>query len=323
MHQDLGRGSLLFSQTVAQLLDAKRAARIGLGLAESPDQLEQRHRSRLGMADHPEERRRVGRPEDAAGHVNRFGGVKERQIAVVGPARESRPFVHCGVGHGAQPEDLFRLKIEDVPGHVDQPAGDRKVDRSVLPDALEVRFGELHQVDLPRVELLLHHELEEERDRLLERVGNDDVDAFLQVLDEGEVALEQRGGRLALPDQGTVEYKVAEYLLCRLSRDRRRGEELGRLGLGNRQRASRGVTASGARAFSRPSTSWMSSRSIPTTWEQPSPRIVTPKRWWPNLRVTLRSEMTMNWARSALRRSIRPTNSALSPSSDMSTSSKT
>src|SRR5208283_2041572 len=150
---------------------------------------------------------------------------------------EAGPAVERRVGDGAHLEDLLGLEVEDVPGHVDQAAGDGEVDRSVL------------------------------------------VDPFLQVLDEGEVPFEERRGGLVLADERAVEHEVPEHLLGRLPGDGGGREQLGGFRFGDRHRASSGGTASGARAFSRPSTSWISSRSIPTTREHPSPRIVTPNRW--------------------------------------------
>src|SRR5580658_9107258 len=101
-----------------------------------------------------------------------------------------------------------------------------------------------------------------------------------------------------------MEDQVVQDALGGLPLDRRdRLGELLRLELADRHAAApgaRGAAASGARSFS--STSTISSSLRPTTREQPSPCIVTPNRRCANFSVTLRSEITMNWARSALRR---------------------
>src|SRR5208282_4356995 len=112
--------------------------------------------------------------------------------------------------------------------------------------------------------LLLHHELEQEGGRLLVGVGDDDMEPLLQLLDEAEIPFEEGGAVLALAEQGTMEDEVPADLLRGLPRDRRGNLEGGRLGQPQGHRASTGAAASGARAFSRLSTSWISSRRIPT-----------------------------------------------------------
>src|SRR5580658_1485523 len=275
VNEHFGRGALLLAEPLAQLLDVDRAARVRLGFPEGADEFEERNRPGLGMADHLEEGRGVRGTQDGGGDVDRLGRLQEREVRVVDRSRVER--VRRNGGRVARLEDLFRLEVEDAPGHVDEAAGDGEVDRAVLLDAFEERLGELDEVDLPRVELLLHDELEEERHRLLERVGDDEVDPFLEILHEGEVPLEQHRSILGLAEERTVEDEVPEDLLGRLAGDRVRRGEVGRLRLGDRHCASRaGGAGSGARAPSRLSTSWMSSRWIPSTREHPSPCIVTP-----------------------------------------------
>ena len=182
--EQLGRSALFLAQAFAQLLDPQRAACIDLGFPERANKLEQRDRTGLGMADHAQERRWIGRSQHRRRHVHGLGRLEHREVAVVDALGSGVVRPGDRIGALAVAQDLDRLQVQDAPRHVDQAAGDREVDFAVLPDPVQVGLRELHEVDLPRVELLVHDELEEKGGRLLERVRDNEMDPFLQALDE-------------------------------------------------------------------------------------------------------------------------------------------
>ena len=81
--EHLRRGPLLFAKSLAELLNSERPAGVLLGVSERVDELEQAHRSGLGVADHLDERGVLGFAEDGGRDVDGLRRAERPEVAVV------------------------------------------------------------------------------------------------------------------------------------------------------------------------------------------------------------------------------------------------